>query len=87
MEDYCIKNNIKLVHSYIEKNISAYNTDLDDSNELVTILGRATNSKDFDIILIHSLDRLIRRVKDKGIIDRLKQQGVRIIEVNTDTEL
>jgi hypothetical protein len=53
----------------------------------VTILGRATNSKDFDIILIHSLDRLIRRVKDKGIIDRLKQQGVRIIEVNTDTEL
>lgn len=78
MEDYCKKNNITIVHIYTDEAKSATTDKRPDFQRMVA----DSKNREFDIVLVHKLDRFARNRFDSAIYQReLKKNGVTLYSV------
>ncbi|MCT4686590.1 recombinase family protein [Vallitalea sp.] len=88
VRDFCSRHKIQLIQEFTEKDVSGYKTKLEDREELGKILARATESRDFDILLVFKHDRIIRRSEEwLMIVKMLSSRGIKIIETDTEEEI
>lgn len=82
--EYCKNNNIEIVGEYTEFDVSGYKTKLKDRVELLKILSRAEEDKDFDYLIIYNSDRIIRREDEAPfVLSHLSKHNITCIETMT----
>ncbi len=78
INDYCKNNNIVLIKTYIDEAQSATN---DQRDEFLNMI-RDSQDGEFDIVLVHKLDRFARNRYDSAIYKKaLRDNGVRLVSV------
>lgn len=79
--EYCKTNNIEIMGEYTEFDVSGYKTQLKDRVELLKILSRAEEDKDFDYFIIYNFDRIIRREDEAPfVLSHLTKHNITCIE-------
>lgn len=88
IKDKCKEFNLTIIDSYHVEDVSAYSTPLNKREDLMDIIDRATNKKDFDVLVVYLYDRLIRREDEAPmLINLLMNNGIRILEAVSGTYL
>lgn len=78
MNDYCNRNNIIIVNTYVDEAKSA----LTDKRPSFQKMISDSKNKTFDILLVHKLDRFARNRYDSAVYKReLKKNGVQVYSV------
>lgn len=86
--EYCKNNNIEIVGEYTEFDVSGYKTKLKDRVELLKILSRAEEDKDFDYLIIYNSDRIIRREDEAPfVLSHFSKHNITCIETMTGEHL
>lgn len=79
--EYCKENNIEIVGEYTEFDVSGYKTQLKDRVELLKILSRAEEDKDFSYFIIYNFDRIIRREDEAPfVLSHLAKHNIICVE-------
>ena len=79
--EYCKANNIEIMGEYTEFDVSGYKTQLKDRVELLKILSRAEEDKDFDYFIVYNFDRIIRREDEAPfVLSHLTKCSITCIE-------
>lgn len=80
-KEYCKDNDIEIIDEYAEFDVSGYKTQLKDRKELLKILNRAEEEKDFDYLIVYIFDRIIRREDEAPfVLSHLSKYNVECIE-------
>lgn len=83
-KEYCRENNIEIIDEYAEFDVSGYKTQLKDRKELLKILNRAEEDKDFDYLIVYIFDRIIRREDEAPfVLSHLSKFNIECIEATT----
>lgn len=88
VRNFCKTNSVALIDEYVEHDVSGYQTKFSDRIELIKVLLRAEQEKDYNILLIFNQDRLTRRSEDlPQIIRTLSDNKIRCFETYNGTEI
>lgn len=78
IKEYCERNNIILVNTYIDEARSATSDDRPQFLDLIS----DSDKKQFDLVIVHKLDRFARNRYDSAFYKKkLKDNGVRLVSV------
>ena len=78
INDYCDYNKLELVKVFKDEGISGLKSDRDGLNEMFDEIVK----NDVDILLVYSLSRLGRKLKDViGFVERLSNNGIKFISI------
>lgn len=86
--EYCKQNEIEIVGEYTEFDVSGYKTQLKDRTELLKILTRAEEDKDFEYLIVYNSDRIIRREDEAPfVLSHLNKYNITVIETMSNTHI
>ncbi len=81
---FCIEKDIDLIDEYTEIDVSGYKTQLKNRTELLKILARAEEEKDFDCLIVYIFDRIIRREDEAPfVLSHLNKFNIECIEATS----
>ena len=82
IEDYCNKNNYNLVRVFADRGISGTKDNRPEFQKMIDECKQPNNVRNFDIVIVHKLDRFARNRFDSAIYKKvLKESNIKLYSV------
>lgn len=82
IEDYCSKNGYNLIKVFADRGISGTKDNRPEFQKMIDECKQASNIRNFDVVIVHKLDRFARNRFDSAIYKKvLKENNIKLYSV------